>query len=682
MRLRAGIFVLATFTTASTRAASSPESYETVVIAPSAKEAGEAGLPPEELREAPGAQGDAGKALENLPGVGRPALGGGELVVWGATPDETRVVIDGMEIPALYHLGGLRSTVHTGFVRSLALVPGGYGAEYGRGLGGLVRMASREPPGESYQGEVDADALDASFAAGAAVGNGGGVLAAGRFGYLNRILGGTLSSNTRRLFPLPRYRDFQGKVLVPLRDDERAELIFLASSDSSAITGNSATPSSAASQEQDRSFSRLGLRYARALADGSGASLTPFVGWEHNGQARSAGLALASESIDSTVLGLRGDYVVPFSPWSLLTLGFDGMTTWSSVRRVGSATLPAREGDIVAFGQPMSGGASADAWSTAIGNLAPYASLELVRGRWRVLPSFRFDGYALSTNRASPPTGITPQVGTSRLSWSPSPRLAVAHQTRSWLREDIALGLYHQAPSPDDLSAVFGSPNLGIEHALHAVVGMDMDLGHKLGVQPTLFYRRMWGLVMRNPAPSPPLAQALVQDGQGRVLGAQILLRFTPHPALSGWVAYTLSRSERRHEGDASYRLLDQDQTHLLTAVGNATLHGFVVGFRFRLATGMPRTPVIGSYLDTTTGQYQPIFGAQNSVRLPVFYALDARLERRFYRRAVDLVPYLEVLNLTNHANVEEWAYDEQFASRSNITGLPILAVAGLSVRF
>ncbi len=682
MRLRAGSFVLATFTTALAQATSTAESYDTIVIAPAAKEAGEASLPVDELRQAPGAQGDAGKALENLPGVARPALGGGELVVWGATPDETRVVVDGMEIPALYHLGGLRSTVHTGFVSSLALVPGGYGADFGRGLGGLVRVASREPPVESYQGEVDADALDASFATGAAIGNGGGVLAAGRYGYLDRILGGALSSNTRRLFPLPRYRDFQGKVLVPLRDDEKAEVIFLTSSDSSAITGNGTTPSSAASQTQDRSFSRLGIRYARALADGSGASLTPFVGWDHTGQGQTAGLALASETIDSTILGMRGDFVVPFSPGPILTLGFDGLMTWSRVQRVGSATLPAREGDTVAFGQPMSGAASVDAWNTAIGNVAPYAALELVRGRWRVLPSFRFDGYALSTNRSSPPTGITPQVGTSHLSWSPAPRLAVAHQTRSWLREDVALGLYHQAPSPDDLSAVFGSPNLGIQHALHAVVGMDVDLGHELGVQPTFFYRRLWGLVMRNPAPSPPLAQALVQDGQGRVLGAQLLLRFTPRPALSGWLAYTLSRSERRHEGDAAYRLLDQDQTHLLTAVGNATFRGFVLGMRFRLATGMPRTPVIGSYLDTTTGQYQPIFGAQNSVRLPVFYALDARLEKRFHRRSVDLVPYLEVLNLTNHANVEEWAYDEQLSSRSNITGLPILAVAGLSVRF
>jgi hypothetical protein len=268
------------------------------------------------------------------------------------------------------------------------------------------------------------------------------------------------------------------------------------------------------------------------------------------------------------------------------------------------------------------------------------------------------------------------------MSWSPAPRLAVAHQTRPWLRENLALGLYQQAPAPSDLSAVFGSPTLGVAHAVHIVAGTEVSVGQRFTVQPTLFYRYMWDLVMRNPDASPALAHALVQDGVGRAYGAQIFLRLAPYPALSGWLAYTLSRSERRHSSESSYRLLDQDQTHLLTFAGNVSRGGFVMGVRFRLATGMPRTPVIGSYLDATTGQYQPIFGQQNSIRLPVFYALDLRVEKHFRRRSVDIVPYLEILNLTNHANVEEFAYDEQFASRSNITGLPILAVAGLSVRF
>jgi hypothetical protein len=658
------------------------QDYETVVIAPPTREPGQSDVPTEELRQAPGAQGDAGKAIENLPGVARPALSGGELVVWGAAPEETRVLVDGMEIPMLYHLGGLRSVVNSGFVRGLSLVPGGYGAEYGRGLGGLVHVETRAPPIEPYQGEVDADVLDASFEAGAAMGHGGGVLLAGRYGYLDRILNGTLPADTRRLFPLPRYHDFQGKVVLPLRDDEKIELVFLTSADGSAIANGGTSPSALAEQDRNQSFSRLGLRYVRALTDGSGVSLMPFVGWDRTQLTQTSGLSIASQSVSSTVLGLRGHYVAPLSPSLTLLVGFDGLLTMANAQHSGPLTIPPREGDIVAFGQPMSGVASTDSWSASIGNLAPYASVEVTRGRWRMLSSLRLDGDAITTNRSAPATAVTPQVGTARLSWSPAPRFALAHQTGSWLTENLALGLYQQAPAPSDLSAVFGAPTLGVEHALHVVAGVEMATMRGLSVQPTLFYRYLWDLVARNPDASPPLAQALVQDGVGRAYGAQLLVRFAPGSAFSGWLAYTISRSERRHASESSYRLFDQDQTHMLTAVANARLGGFVFGTRFRTATGMPRTPVIGSYLDTTTGQYQPIFGQQNTIRLPVFYALDFRVERRFRLRAVNIVPYLEVLNLTNHANVEEYAYDEQFASRSNITGLPILAVAGVSVRF
>jgi len=58
------------------------------------EEVGEAGLSTPELRQIPGAQGDAGKALENLPGVARPGLAAANW--WcGRGTRETRVVVDG-----------------------------------------------------------------------------------------------------------------------------------------------------------------------------------------------------------------------------------------------------------------------------------------------------------------------------------------------------------------------------------------------------------------------------------------------------------------------------------------------------------------------------------------------------------------------------------------------------------
>src|SRR3954453_3897658 len=126
------------------------------------KEAVETRIRTEEARRVPGTQGDTLKVIQNLPGVGRSAFGSGALIVWGSSPKDTRVNVDGVEIPALYHVGGFRSTVNSDLVKSIDLLPGGYGAEYGRGLGGLVRIETRSLPQSGFHGYVSADVLDTS----------------------------------------------------------------------------------------------------------------------------------------------------------------------------------------------------------------------------------------------------------------------------------------------------------------------------------------------------------------------------------------------------------------------------------------------------------------------------------------------------------------------------------------
>src|SRR5262249_53244261 len=126
------------------------------------KETVETTIRTEEARRVPGTQGDTLKVVQNLPGVGRSAFGSGQLIVWGASPRDTRVVVDGVDIPALYHVGGLRSTVNSDLVQSIDLSPGSYSAEYGRGLGGLVRVATRPLPAEGIHGYVAADVIDTS----------------------------------------------------------------------------------------------------------------------------------------------------------------------------------------------------------------------------------------------------------------------------------------------------------------------------------------------------------------------------------------------------------------------------------------------------------------------------------------------------------------------------------------
>ena len=133
------------------------------------KEAVETRIRTEEARRVPGTQGDTLKVVQNLPGVARSSFGSGQLIVWGSAPKETRVNVDGVEIPTLYHVGGLRSTVNSDLVRSIDLSPGSYGADYGRGLGGLVRIELGALPKEGVHGYVAADVMDASALISAAV---------------------------------------------------------------------------------------------------------------------------------------------------------------------------------------------------------------------------------------------------------------------------------------------------------------------------------------------------------------------------------------------------------------------------------------------------------------------------------------------------------------------------------
>lgn len=90
---------------------------------------------------------------------------------------------------------------------------------------------------------------------------------------------------------------------------------------------------------------------------------------------------------------------------------------------------------------------------------------------------------------------------------------------------------------------------------------------------------------------------------------------------------------------------------------------------------------MIGSFFDTRSGRFQPIRGPHNGERLPVFFAADARAERRFpIRGSVRGTIYLEVQNLTSRSNAEEIIYSADFAMKSYLTGLPLLAIAGVRI--
>jgi hypothetical protein len=646
---------------------------------PRRRDATDLSVPAEQAAQATGTEGDPVKVVEDLPGVARPSFGSGQLVVWGAAPSETRTYVDGVEIPTLFHGNALRSTINGDLVRDITLTPGAYGPDYGRALGGMLRVETKDLPDGGVHGYVGADTLDGGGIVTAALGERVRVGLAGRYGWLHDELRAVGATQVDAYFPVPRYADYQAKAQVTLRSRESVDAVVLGSTDALSIDVQDADPSHARSQTTRASYERVYLRYRRLLDDGAAVDVVPFVGRDASSVHESFGERPAMLDTATLRWGLRASHRSRPFERLVLSLGVDLDGSSAHVFRQGSLLVPPREGDVRVFGQPPGDDTNADTWNAGVVDVGPYASMRVEIGPLTLSPGLRADMVLLQTSRRTPRVGATPSVGLSDLEAAVEPRAAANLRVTPKLAVLAAAGLYSQPPDPADLSAVFGNPTLGAAHAEHASLGGTLLLSPSLSLETVGFYRSSRDLAVRDPSATPPLAGALLQQGTGRAYGVQFLLRQQPWHGLFGWVAYTVSRSERRDAPGARWRLFDDDQSHVLTVVATKRLDAWSVGLRLRYARGLPGTPVIGALYDAKDDVYQPIFGPQNSTRLPDFWQVDLRVDRRVRMAdAASLLVYLELLNVTNRTNGEAYVYNIDYTQRGTVRGLPATAVVGV----
>ena len=129
----------------------------------------------EEIQYLPGTGGDAVKVVQNLPGVARPPLGVGQLIIRGVDPEDSSFFLDGGRIPLVFHFSGLTTVIPTNSISEVAYLPGAYGVRFGRTLGGLVDLRTQTPlPTESFS-ELSVDVYQSAFFSEHKVGRQGGI---------------------------------------------------------------------------------------------------------------------------------------------------------------------------------------------------------------------------------------------------------------------------------------------------------------------------------------------------------------------------------------------------------------------------------------------------------------------------------------------------------------------------
>lgn len=652
------------------------ERIEITDIAPSAP--GETKVDAKTARAVPGG-GDAGKIVQSMPAVARPPAGSSEIVVWGAAPRDTRVFVDGVPVPALYHLGGYRSAVGNDLVGDIKLTPAAFGPDRGRAIGGVIDIGIDDPSAEripTWRAQVDV--LDGALAGKTRLGP-ITVAAAVRQSWLDRAIG--VVTDPQELAPnapLPRWSDAQLVARGKLSDRVVLTGWVLGSLDSLERTLASDDPATEVQAQIDQRWIRGQLTLRRDRDRGYDAA-TVWFGRERASDDYRFGMIPASHASDAWVGGARGVQQSRLSDHLTLTAGSDLDAERARLERTGSLTIPAREGDLHIFGQPPGDDVTADAWTATTLDLAGHAALDVRAGRITATLGGRFDGWLLDASRLTPRVGTTPGIGAQQIVFTQDPRGSVQLRLTDDAQLRVDGGRYHQARAASDASAVFGTPTLGLESAWHVTAGGQWRRA-PFAIEAAGYARWLDDLVARDLAVTPPLAQALTQGGTGRVLGVQVTARVVGWRGLTGWLAYSLSRSTRKDAASQARRLFDHDQTHGLIAVAGWERGPWTLGGRVRVSTGEPRTAVLGAFFDSRSGRFQPIRGEHNGARLPAFFAADLRGERRFALGCTRAAIYVEVQNLTSRANAEEIIYSADFSAQGYLTSLPLLAIAGLRI--
>ena len=204
-----------------------------------------------------------------------------------------------------------------------------------------------------------------------------------------------------------------------------------------------------------------------------------------------------------------------------------------------------------------------------------------------------------------------------------------------------------------------------------------------LVLSTSAFYKHLYNQVIA----STTLGENYTNQGSGRIYGLENQLKLEPNASdpysYSGWVSYTLSKSERWNKADPTPRPSQYDQTHIFTILGAKGLgSNWKISSRFRYVTGQPSTPVLGSVFDSDNDVYIPLRGSVYSSRLPAFYQLDLRFDKKWIYNTWILSLYLDIQNLLNRKNVEDVQYSYNYQQSAYVTGLPVIPTFGVRAEF
>lgn len=616
-------------------------------------------LSADELVRMAGTRGDPLRAIEYMPGVGRSAQA--EIIIRGSSPADSEVEFEGAPVYRLYHFGGLTSFVQPRLLDKIDLYPGNFSARFGRKMGGIVDVGLRDPKTDGLHGLLDVNLLDSSLLVEGPISKNWSFAVAARRSYFDLFIDKLIPKDSAQLTAAPVYWDYQAMLTYkPSGADRFRAMVYGSYDDLKLILANpsDADPAVRGGLGQKTEFHRAQFtwqhKYNAALEHQIDLSAGPFT-FDVN----------VGPNVNLEVPGyegfLRSEWRARMAEQLQLIGGLDVAYNWFDFSYKGPA---ATEED----GNP-----------SASGPLAAQQVVELHDKFALPRPAAYLEALWHPTTRLTLVPGARVDYLGDIHVWTFDPRFTARYQLTATTTLKGGVGLFSQAPSGSESLPLIGNPHLQPARAQHYGFGVEQEIGARLKVTAEGFYKRLDHVIVNSAVPG----ENLNNDGIGRIYGAEASARLRPTAKSSGFLSYTLSRSERRDHANEPWRLFNWDQTHILTIAGAYRLgRSWDLSATFRYVTGNPITPVVGSVYNARTDLYTPVYGATNSARSTAFNRLDLRVEKSWQVGAGSLAAYLDVQNALNRKNEEGRSYNFDYSQVGVVSGLPLIPSLGIRGEF
>lgn len=607
----------------------------------------------DEIRSLPGGGEDALAAVRSMPGVGQGSpTAGGRMVIRGSAPEDTRLTVDGISVPFLYHAFDNATIVPVSQVASVEYTPGGFGVEEGRATGGLVALTTDDTQPARPTGEAAISLLEVSARAAAPLWRSRKV----------SIAGGLRRSTVDLLAPYavppdaevgfttaPRFYDGQLRLDWRASEHDKVAVLGIVSADALGVVNRDMESDLPSAFSTETQFGRLiaSWKHRKGRVENRIAGALAHDKW-------SAHIGI-DQNVDGEHTGaqLRDDLRVELGQHVQVRAG--GAAELSNIDVHALAILPPSEG--------------------------------LPSGRIDELPIAMIDeryvtayagAYAATDVMPTKHTTITSGIRVERFAHLDAlrvlPRAQLRHRAGP-VTITAALGRYAR-----DLDGAEGIPrDLRPELATQATLGVEVQVADGISASLAGFATERRDLVVEDASRLEAGELPYRSGGTGTSRGGEVLVR-AKRGSFFGWIAYTLSKSERRDSPVEAARPFAYDQTHLLSAVASWENGPWRVGGRWSLASGLPYTEVIGATYVPEIAMYVPMFAAPFAARHDTSHQLDLRVERTFHRNGYTLAVFADLGNVYRRARVLRWQYSEDYSTKrpiSDLMPLPSIGVRG-----